>query len=97
MHKDTQVLIQNAARFLQTRTARKYSQFLRTPLATAVIILTAIEKYPQSTIAELSIETGIGKGIVTDTITALKKGGYPLTVTVAGTQGSKHLISIKTI
>lgn len=88
-------LIEQSALFLITDDSRKYQEYLRSPLSTAIDILGAIESSGAPiTNKEIATATGISINVVRDTLLALRKGGYPLSVDVAGTTGGKYLVTI---
>lgn len=94
MNISSKLLIELSAPFLATSDARKYRQYLRSPLSTAIGILEVIESSDVPvTIDHIADTTGISITVVRDTIAAMRKGGYPLNVIVAGTSGGKYLIS----
>lgn len=95
MQKTTFNLIQDATTFLQTKHARKYRDYLRTPLVVAVDIIVAVENANVPlTVADIAMLAGLSVDTVADTIRALRQGGYPFVIAVAGTQGHKYLVSL---
>lgn len=86
-------LIKEATPFLSTEHAIVYQQYLRTSLSIAVDIIQVIQASDtELTLVDVSKISGISIGTVTETIRALRLGGYPFVVKQAGTQGNKLLI-----
>jgi hypothetical protein len=95
MNKVTFELIKSASTFLQIDNIHYYQDFVKPSLSTALKITATIEaSNNELTISEIARKANLGTGTVSDTIRALRLGGYPLMVREAGTQGHKLLISI---
>jgi hypothetical protein len=94
MNENTFNLIKDASTFLQIDNICDYRNFIKPSLSTALKIVATIEASDRElTILEIAHKTDLGTGTVSDTIRALRLGGYPLMVREAGTQGCKSLIS----
>lgn len=96
MNQNTFQLIRDATPFLSTKHAIKYQQYLQSPLATAVEIILAIQNSDaELALHEIAVIAGVHISTATETVRALRSGGYPFVVRQAGTQGHKILISSK--
>lgn len=94
MNKNTFNLIRDASTFLQLENIYQYQEFVKSPINTAMIIISVVEaSATELTLSSISNLSGIHIDTVAETIRALRLGGYPFTVRQAGTQGHKLLIS----
>jgi hypothetical protein len=96
MNKTTFNTIRDSVTFLQITELHKYQEYFLAPLSIAIDIIAVVRiDGGELTLNEIATRTGHSLSAVVETVRALRSGGYPFVVRVAGTQGNKLLVSIK--
>lgn len=92
MNKNSLDLIKSSTVFLQNKDIHKFRDYVKTSLAIAIDIIQVVKASSvEMSFDDISDATGISTIVVSETIRALRSGGYPFTV--RGEKGMRMLIS----